>query len=106
MNEYPTPSTVPAQSQHIEAIKKSNKSKTKWALVCLIGPTALFVGSILLYAIVNFIFGGSPEADMSPIKTIVNVLLFLAGALTVATWLPGIIVGVVLLVTRKPVPVQ
>ena len=85
---------------------QSNKIKTKWALICLIAPTALFVGSIILYAVVNFLLAGSPDADTSPVKTIVNVLLFLVGAVTVATWLPGIIVGVVLLVTRKPLPLQ
>lgn len=37
-------------------------------------------------------------------RTIINIVLFLVGALVVITWLPGIIIGIILLATRKPLP--
>ncbi|MDQ5932168.1 MAG: hypothetical protein WBK76_01360 [Candidatus Saccharimonadales bacterium] len=115
---------------------KSNKRKLIWGLVSLIGPTALLIGAILLYALINFLFAAAeptvvtgpgvdcmnnnpyagvcaPQseneslfADQGPVRTIINVILFLTGALVVITWLPGIIVGIILLATRKPIPAQ
>lgn len=96
----------PVAPQDAAAIQKSNKQKLTWGLVCLIGPSALLVGSLLLYAIVNFIFIGDASGDISPLKTIINVILFLIGAVVTLTWLPGIIVGIILLATRKSVPQQ
>jgi len=88
--------------EQVAAIRKTNKTKLVWGLICLIAPTALLIVSILLYAIVNFVFSGmSPETGSVP--TIVNVLLFLCGTLVVFTWLPGIIIGIVLLATRPNV---
>lgn len=84
---------------------RSNKLKLIWGLISLIGPTALFVLSILIYAIVNFIAASigadSFSTDVPLWKTIANVVLFLIGAVSVITWLPGIIVGIILLATRK-----
>ena len=115
-----------------EDIRRSNRLKLIWGLVALIGPTALIVISLLAYAVVNFLFStvepahyagpgiactddpaaGVCASDM-PVpggdglaKTIINVVLFFTGALSVITWLPGIIVGIILLAARKPVPQQ
>lgn len=100
------------QIQPVQPVSSAPKSKKQlvWALVCLIGPTALIVISILAYAIVNFISGSTVETspsgeelfgETSPVKVIFNVILFVLGALSVATWLPGIIVGIILLAKRK-----
>jgi uncharacterized membrane protein len=114
---------------------KSNKRKLIWGLVSLIGPTALLIGAILLYALINFFYAAAEPAvvtgpgvdcmnnpyagvcapqsenesvfaDQGPVRTIINVILFLVGALVVITWLPGIIVGIILLASRKPVPAR
>ena len=101
--------TQPTQSN--EAIAKSNKKKLIWGLICIIGPTALLIVSILLYAVINFFVAqsGSPTIDeitgetaRSTGQIIANVTLYLIGAATVVTWLPGIIGGIILLATRKP----
>ncbi len=112
MNE-PTPLAQPPVVQDVEAVRKSNRRKLIWALICFIGPTALIVISLLAYALVNFITMSTVEVSdegfgaTSPFHTIVNVLLFLAGAISVATWLPGIVVGIILLATRtRNVPHQ
>ena len=88
--------------------KKSKKQLT-WALICLLGPTVLIVLSLLIYAVANFFVsaGSTPTADGDlfgepPLfKTIANVILFVVGGIATLTWLPGIIVGIVLLATRK-----
>ena len=107
----PAPQPTPVDAAKI---KKTNKVKTTWAIICLVGPTALIVLSVVLYAVFNFIAGSQEtasiasntlfsEAGPSPLRTIGNILLFLVGIISILTWLPGIVVGIVLLATRKRV---
>lgn len=80
-------------------IERTNKLKLTWGIICLVAPTALILLSIILSAIVQFVAGDS----LSTVRTISNVILFLTGAVAVMTWLPGIIVGIILLATRRKV---
>jgi small-conductance mechanosensitive channel len=86
------------------ATKNTRKIVALWLLI---GPTALIVGSIILYAVANLIMSsiapatGEELGGQSVVRTIVNILLFLVGAVSVLTWLPGIIVGIILLTTQK-----
>ncbi|HRJ06597.1 MAG TPA: hypothetical protein PK096_03100 [Candidatus Saccharibacteria bacterium] len=116
------------EANEVARIKHSNRQKLVWGLICLAGPTVLLILSILVYATANFIFAGSapvpepcprgPEsinmgicqADVEqdalfrqdgPVKTITNIVMFLVGAFAAITWLPGVIVGIILLATRK-----
>lgn len=88
-----------------DAIQKSNKIKLIWGLVCLLGPTLLIILSIAAYAITTVVSAPVDSNDLftpaSPGVRIVNIFLFLLGALAVATWLPGFIIGVILLATRR-----
>lgn len=110
-----TPPVPPATSQPpvvpqaptptiVEAPKKSHK---KLALLLIIGPTALFILAMVLYAISNFAFSSSQPTDgdlygdVSPIKTILNIFLFLSSAVSILTWLPGLIIGIVLLAKQS-----
>lgn len=94
-----------AQADH----GRTNRLKLIWGLVCLIGPTALLIVALLVYAIANFIAAGTTSGsggddlfgEPSPGETIANVVMFLVGTVSVLTWLPGIIVGIILLATRK-----
>ena len=88
----------PAPGEMPQAPKKSHKTL---ALFLLLGPTALIVVSFILYAVVNFAFSNTvlPGAE-SPVQTILNVFLFLAGTVSVLTWLPGIIIGIILLAKK------
>lgn len=77
-------------------------------ILLIVGPTALIVGSILLYAVINFIISAASSPDSSGlignqpmIVTILNVVLFLFGAVSVFAWLPCLIIGIVLLATQK-----
>lgn len=96
----------PQPTTHTTVSQAKSKKQFVWALICLLGPTALIIVSVLLYAIVNFITASVAGTDTqgfndSPVRTISNVILFLIGAVSTLTWLPGIIVGIVLLATRK-----
>ncbi len=78
----------------------------------MVGPAALFVIAIILYAATNFfisigasgspasndLFGDSSEA--SPLRAISNIILYLFSAISILTFLPGMIVGIILLVKR------
>ena len=101
----PTPTPAPVHS-------KKRSKRTIVAIYCLIGPTALLIGGFVLFAFLNLILNavippapltGSELFGQDPAwRTILNVLGFLVTAIGFLTWLPGIIVGIVLLATAKP----
>jgi hypothetical protein len=87
------PAFVPAQPATTASVATAanNRKRTILALWLMIGPTALIVASILLYAIANFIMAltmpqaSSMFAAQSLGQTIVNVILFIVGAISVIT---------------------
>lgn len=87
------------QPQNAEDIKRRNKAKLTWGLILLIGPSALLILSILIYALANYLSGGSLGAT----GEIINIILYLAGIISTLTWLPGVIIGIVLLATRQKI---
>jgi hypothetical protein len=106
--QNPAPVSTPAP-----APRTKMSGRTKLALWLLIGPTALFIATFVIYALVNLLttvvipptapepgslFGPTPVG-----LVIMNVILFIVGVITVITWLPGLIIGIVLLAT-KPTP--
>jgi hypothetical protein len=90
-------------------MSKSNPVKitrTKVALWLIIAPTALLATTFILYALVNLLaqpIGSTDTLFTQPAnwQVIANVILYVAGVISVVTWLPGLIVGIVLLVTKK-----
>ncbi|MEO6110157.1 MAG: hypothetical protein ABIP50_04060 [Candidatus Saccharimonadales bacterium] len=84
-------------------------TRTKGALWLLIAPTGLLIITFIFFAIINWVFNPTmwptPDTEAfapTPIGiTIANILLFVTGAVSVMTWLPGIIIGIVLLATKK-----
>lgn len=83
--------------------------RTVGALWLLIGPTVLIIFSVFGFAIVNWIFNPTmwPTADTAPFAptpigiSLINILLFFSGLAGVLTWLPGLVIGIVLLATKK-----
>lgn len=102
-NETQTPAYQPANTPR-PTQRNSRKIAAIWLLV---GPTALITFSVLAYALANLIFAStvSDNAELftqQPIAvTITNIVLFIAGAIGVIAWLPGVVIGIVLLATRK-----
>jgi hypothetical protein len=84
-------------------------TRTKGALWLLIAPTVLIIATFLLFAIINWVFNPTmypkPDTELfapTPIGiTISNVILFFTGVIGIVTWLPGLIIGIVLLATAK-----
>jgi hypothetical protein len=105
----PEAPTYQSPAEQTTATAPTRNKRKILALWLLIGPTALIIGTLILYAIVNFLVASTTpapaEGDMfgsqSPIQSILNVILFLIGTISVITWLPGIIAGIILLTTKK-----
>jgi hypothetical protein len=104
-DQNPTPTVPPAYTQPIEqqAVVPEKKRHKGLALLLLIGPSVLLLVAIILSAVSNFAFSSTaPTGDnlfpeSNPVHTIINTIVFLMGAVTVITWLPGIIIGIILL---------
>lgn len=79
-------------------------TRKKIAIWLLVGPSAVFMFSIGLYALASSLTpeptGNQLFAQPSPLVTILNVFTYLAGATAIVTWLPGIVVGIVLIVKK------
>lgn len=94
-----------------EELRTTNKRKLIWGIICLVAPTALLIVTILAYAIVRFIVDSTSmtPADAETLvaisspawATVLNVVLYIISAISVITWLPGIVVGIILLSSRK-----
>jgi hypothetical protein len=103
------PAYQPPIEQPAAVTTVSNKKRKILGLWLLIGPTALIVSSIILFAIVNFITSSMAPAPTdselfaprSPLESVMNIIMFLVGAISILTWLPGIIIGIILLTTQK-----
>lgn len=86
---------------------KPKKSITLPLLLILV-PGALIILSIIGYAVMNFVLGqalggaeGSAAEGGGIIRVVINVLLFLLGAGGLISFVPCLIIGIILLVTRK-----
>lgn len=81
----------------------AKKSYKKLGLVFLLGPTILFAVAIALSAIANLTAGSAQPTDAnlfgepSPLTSVLNVIVFLVGEVAALAWLPGIVIGIILL---------
>lgn len=82
--------------------------RTKGALWLLIAPSAVIILDLILYALANWIFTATSPAPSSELfapqtgaSVITNTLLFFFGLIGILAWLPGIIIGIVLLASPK-----
>ncbi len=83
----------------------TNKRK-KWGIFLIVWPMAALILSFLLYAVVNWVLGGIMPAEPAnadqlfaepnPIVTVMNVILFLIGGLSIFLGLPSLVVGIIL----------
>lgn len=95
------PEQPPVTQQAV--VPPAKKRHVKLALLLMIGPSVLLIAAIILGAVSNFAFSNTTPAgdglypEDNPARTVINVIIYLAGAVTIITWLPGIIIGIILL---------
>lgn len=117
-NNYPPEQQPVQQPQPIQpaaptyVAPKPMSKRTKTALWLLIGPTALWVLIIVLYVVTNIVLassagtnsgfnnGASSFGSVDIVQTIINILTFFLTLVALISWLPGLIIGIVLLSTK------
>jgi hypothetical protein len=102
-NDQLRPAQTAPQSPQDGPIPPKRRHK-KLAFALLFGPTILLILSFLLYAVVNLITSPSQPvsnselfSEPSLVTTVSNILLFVLGTIGILSWLPGIIIGIILL---------
>lgn len=105
MDPNQTPPLTAAPTPQLDAHKR--RKLLVWGLICLIVPSAALIVAVLTAAIANLVFGNGtvpgsdPSAPVNPAQLVVNVLVFFVGITALLTWLPGVILGIILLVKRR-----
>lgn len=73
-------------------------------MLLLVGPSTLFLLAVLLNAIVNFVVGSSQPSGTdqlfpqpTPFSTVASVVTFIMAAMSIVTWIPGLIIGIIFL---------
>lgn len=98
------PFTNPVPTNN-ELPKKRNSRKIA-GIILLVAPTALIIITLVMYAVMNIAFASSGSngdlfRDRSPATSIMNIFLFIFGTIGFLSWLPALIIGIVLLATQK-----
>jgi hypothetical protein len=78
--------------------KKITK-RTKIALWLLIAPTAMIIAGLLLFALASWILSYNDLLGSNALTVTLNILLYFISLIGILTWLPGLIIGIVLLAT-------
>lgn len=89
---------------HEQPVAQPHKKMTKriiWGLVLLIAPSALGILTLLMSFVVNYYI----DLDDDTADSIVQIVFMLLNIIVSITWLPGVVVGIILLAT-KPNPNQ
>lgn len=88
--------------------RKKLSGRTVLALWLMLGPTVLIAAVLLVFAMINLIFNPTfwPTPDTEDfantpfIITITNIILFALGTFATVAWLPGVVIGAILLIRR------
>ncbi|MFZ1250756.1 MAG: hypothetical protein WAR37_04900 [Candidatus Microsaccharimonas sp.] len=96
-----------------EPAKKKIPSRTKKALILILAPTLMIIISFICFALINLVFNqtfwmkpdGEPVAETLLFVTILNIIFFTIGVVGIISWLPGIVIGGILL-AKKPSSVK
>ena len=95
--------------QPVTPYRKRVSGRTQLTLWLMLAPTCMIALSLMLFAVLNLIFNPTfwptPDtADFNVISfaiTLFNIVLLVIGAFGVLAWLPGLVIGIILLITRK-----
>ena len=100
--------THPDYANTIPVRRMQPSVRKKIAVWLMIGPTALFVVTFILY-VIALAFADTPPADTSgalfatpsPLVTFADIVLLAVTVIAMLTWLPAMVIGIVLLATKK-----
>jgi hypothetical protein len=81
------------------AKSKKMTKRTKLALWLMIAPTVLIIAGIMLASIANWVLFSYDLLNSNALAVTINILTYLIGIIGFLTWLPGLIIGIVLLAT-------
>lgn len=106
-----TPSQEQGQPQVAAPTPASphSKARTTWAIVLLAGPSALWIVVFILNIINNYVWAttmtdlstSSLYLEENMVHLTITVLAWILGVIAFLSWLPGLIIGIVLLATKK-----
>ena len=90
-------------------MSKATKKSLKLPIFLIIGPAIAVIGSIILYAVVNFLIAGATTDTASSslfgeqpiLKIIVNVVLYILGTGGMLAFVPCLVIGVIILSKRR-----
>lgn len=96
-------------TQPVAPIPSRKNTRRTIALWLLIGPTALIIVTFILYPVIGYLLtigapvqpNGLSYHDPSIFSIGANILLFITTIVGITMWLPGLIIGTILLVTKK-----
>jgi hypothetical protein len=81
------------------AKSKKMTKRTKLALWLMIAPTVLIIAGIMLASIANWVLFSYDLLNSNALAVTINILTYLIGIIGFLAWLPGLIIGIVLLAT-------
>jgi len=76
---------------------QKSKARIRLGIILIAWPAALLALSLFLFALANWVFGVGTGGEVSPVATVVNIILFVVGALATGLGLPSVIIGIILL---------
>jgi Na+/proline symporter len=98
----------PLEPSYVQPLvaESPQKSKKRLALILIIGPTSLFILAIVVSIVSNLLFNTQMSEgelfNQVPVgKTVFNIIIFLLSAVAFLTWLPGLIIGIILLAKQS-----
>lgn len=68
------------------------------AIALILSPVVLIVAALVLYAVVNFLFATMGVSDDNVLRRVLNIVLFLLGAIGSLMFIIGPILGIIRLV--------
>lgn len=75
---------------------KKMTNRTLWGLILLIAPSTLGILTLLMSFVVNYYI----DLDDDTANSIVQIVFMLLNIIVSITWLPGVVVGIILLATK------
>jgi len=90
----------PHETQPTDVTPQLKTKRSRLGFVLIIGPTLLYIISVIIGFIATTTLNGGAGTENTPAYDVVNTIVFVAGAIAIASWLPCLIIGIRLL--KKP----